>query len=91
MYQHPFLNNEDIPKYIPVQALTTIPNFKTTGKEDAGPSSIRVKSDTKLKAEDFGKKKMDLNINTNGANKVQLDGMHSPRNVFNSEITDKAK
>jgi hypothetical protein len=51
MYEHPFLNCEDIPKYIPVEALTTIPNFKSSGKpEEVGPSLIKVKSTDKLKA-----------------------------------------
>ena len=43
----------------------------------------------KLKPEDFGKKKLELNLNTNSNNnKIQLDGMHSPRNVFNSELEE---
>lgn len=50
MYEHPFLSNEDIPKYIPMEALTTIPNFKSTKPEESGPSLIRVKSSDKLKA-----------------------------------------
>lgn len=87
MYEHPFLNCEDIPKYIPVEALTTIPNFKSSGKpEEVGPSLIKVKSTDKLKAEDFTKKKLELNLNTN-ASKLPIDGMHSPRNVFNTELT----
>jgi hypothetical protein len=32
MYEHPFLSSEDIPKYIPIEALTTVPNFKASGK-----------------------------------------------------------
>ena len=40
-----------------------------------------------MKPEDFGKKKLEININTNS--KIQLDGMHSPRNVFNEGGEDK--
>lgn len=92
MYEHPFLSNEDIPKYIPMEALTTIPNFKSTKPEESGPSLIRVKSSDKLKAEDFMKKKLEINLNGNGGTaKVPIDGMHSPRNIFNSELTSQTR
>lgn len=87
MLEHPFLNNEDIPKFIPVEALTTIPNFKSAKNEDLGPSLIKVKSTEKLKASDFAQKKLEINTaNANGNGvKAQFDGMHSPRNAFNTE------
>lgn len=92
MYEHPFLGSEDIPKYIPIEALTTVPNFKASGKaQDPGPSLIRVKSSDKLKAQDFTKRKLQLNLNlVSNGNKQAIDGMHSPRNVFNSEVSDRA-
>ena len=65
--------------------LTTIPNFKET---EGGQTLSKVKSMEKLKAEDFGKKKLELNINVptgNAATGKQLDGMNSPRNAFNSD------
>jgi hypothetical protein len=58
MLGHPFLSNEDIPKFIPVEALTTIPNFKSGKSDDAGPSLTKVKSTEKLKASDFAQKKV---------------------------------
>jgi hypothetical protein len=63
--------------------LTQIPSFKA---EDQ-PTLSKVKSVDKLRPEDFGKKKPELNINlnnlhTDGTEKI-YDGMHSPRAVFN--------
>lgn len=52
------MSNEDIPKFIPVEALTTIPNFKSGKSDDAGPSLTKVKSTEKLKASDFAQKKV---------------------------------
>jgi len=49
----------------------------------------KVKSVDKLRPEDFGKKKPELNLNLNqldeGSEKI-YDGMHSPRAVFNEEL-----
>lgn len=64
-----------------LSSLTTIPNFKDT---DGNPTLLKVKSLDKLKAEDFGKKKLEININNTNSNPgKQLDGMNSPRNAFN--------
>lgn len=38
------------------------------------------------------KKKLEINLNGNGtAAKAPIDGMHSPRNIFNSELTTQAQ
>ena len=44
----------------------------------------------KLKAEDFGKKKLELNLppSGTGANNKLLDGMSSPRNAFNTDTIE---
>jgi serine/threonine protein kinase len=84
MYEHPFLNCEDIPKFIPVEALTTIPNFKAANRDELGPSLLRAKSGSKLKAEDFTQKKADPVLNSNGS-KQQLESMNSPRNAYNND------
>lgn len=53
---------------------------------------MRVKSTDKLRPEDFGKKKLELNLNLNQVNDAPdkiYEGMHSPRNAFNYEEGNK--
>ena len=54
----------------------------------------KVKSVDKLRPEDFGKKKPQLNLNLNqlnDGNQKIYDGMHSPRAVFNQDIVKDGK
>jgi hypothetical protein len=68
MLQHPFLTSEDVPKCLTVESyensyhsLTQIPTFKN----DDQPVLSKVKSTEKLRPEDFGRKKPELNLNIN--------------------------
>lgn len=47
----------------------------------------------KLRPEDFGRKKPELNLNLNQASQAEkmYDGMHSPRAVFNEEFAREGK
>lgn len=61
------------------------------------PLLSKVKSIEKLRPEDFGKKKAELNLNINQynqlteANEKMYDGMHSPRAVFNDDAGKEGK
>lgn len=74
MLAHPFLACEDIPKTLSTEAyqtlllsLSQIPSFKI---EEPTTTLSKVKSVDKLRPEDFGRKKPELNLNLNQLNQA---------------------
>lgn len=87
MLAHPFINNEDLIKSLPVEALIQIPTFKNEKAEEDNASQLtRVRSAERLRPEDFAKRKPELALNLNQINNAPdaiYEGMYSPRNAFN--------
>jgi hypothetical protein len=74
--------------------LICVPNFKITVREDKSPVINRIKSEMKLRPEDFARKKSEYNFNLHisndgNGNKVIGNGIHSPRNGLNNEPIDR--